>query len=614
MNEEWQEDTNFLRKLLDSNTTYQDGVQLIEQQGISYMASKNWVLPKEGMYSHIKAVAIEFQLSKFVEVFQELTRKHNYRRQMRKNLLRQMGLSSPETGLQFLKANNISIIEVSFQTIKNQYPPHHAWIYEKEEIGDQWKCHLEEGKMHDKRNSRYPLHFLDPKKLQQDILPNESAMFVDHETKKLVGLVLRNFSGSNAEVLKWATSVALEATEWQKSVRKDNIGTLVVEGFTAGQRSCPKFNWENNLNYKFKNKPEELLHNQQCRVASLFGLGWNLMKKKSHPSIVDDFQSYVKAYGLPRMAPPGQEGYTIKIGSEVLQFESEEAAPPSGCISTNYSRYMHTEKNDNKFVAFWNIARTSDSTDGANFFIASYGIRIHNAPDSHVAFRATDSHGTSLPIRSNDFMQTGPAFLIGNRLATQWQKYREGKVSGREIENDLVDDHADSGDERLQDKMPRKYDWEKYRDEIFQRYIAEQRPLDEVRELLNHDYGFNPAAKTYTTKMKEWGFIKQKPLFKQQDLVSKIYELWLQNFSSKAMLHALEQHGWILSSIQLRNLRLHPSVRILLQHSTHTDKQMIENIADQAVAQALRSGQSLRWGAGSYTVAHVRLSGVLVSE
>ena len=112
---------------------------------------------------------------------------------------------------------------------------------------------------------------------------------------------------------------------------------------------------------------------------------------------------------------------------------------------------MRTERNGNEYVAFWNLARTHGTEAGANFFIASYGIRICNAPDSHVAFRALDSHGTSLPIRTNDFMQTGPAFLIGNRLAKQWKKYVESKGSSnlKEIEDDSVDDHASGSEVEL---------------------------------------------------------------------------------------------------------------------------------------------------------------------
>lgn len=114
--------------------------------------------------------------------------------------------------------------------------------------------------------------------------------------------------------------------------------------------------------------------------------------------------------------------------------------------------------------------------------------------------------------------------------------------------------------------------------------------------------------------MSEWGIVKQKPLFEDAFLVGKVRELWHQNYSSQSMLHALEKHNYQLTAIQLRNLRLHPSVRLLLQHSNSTTQDQIEAIADNAVRNALESGQSLRWGAGAYTMANIRLNGILVSE
>jgi len=43
-------------------------------------------------------------------------------------------------------------------------------------------------------------------------------------------------------------------------------------------------------------------------------------------------------------------------------------------------------------------------------------------------------------------------------------------------------------------------------------------------------------------------------------------------------------------------------------------KEEVSRVADQAIAIALESGQSLRWGTGTYTIANIRMEGVLVSE
>ena len=188
--------------------------------------------------------------------------------------------------------------------------------------------------------------------------------------------------------------------------------------------------------------------------------------------------------------------------------------------------------------------------------------------------------------------------------------------------------------------MPKKYNWESHKEEIIQRYIHENRSLQETRDILQRDHQFSPAyvlpfplnpeaanlnygltdrdshirIKTYTTKLSEWEIVKQKPLFEDAFLVEKVCELWHQNYSSQSMLHALEKHDYRLTAIQLRNLRLHPSVRLLLQYSNSTPQDQIEAIADNAVRNALESGQSLRWGAGAYTMANIRLNGILVSE
>jgi len=198
MIEEWQEDTAFLRKLLDPLATYQEAVTLIEKQGTTFMVGKDWTLPREGMYSHVKSIAIEFNLLKFVEVLTTLKQHFNHERT--RNLLRQMGLSSSNPTGWFLQANRIPVHMVTMQSQESQYPPHHNWIYETEEIGEQWRAHLVEGKLKDKRNPRYPLHLLDPGKLQLDIPANESAIFVDSITGTLVGLVLHEFSGV---MLRW---------------------------------------------------------------------------------------------------------------------------------------------------------------------------------------------------------------------------------------------------------------------------------------------------------------------------------------------------------------------------------------------------------------------------
>lgn len=80
------------------------------------------------------------------------------------------------------------------------------------------------------------------------------------------------------------------------------------------------------------------------------------------------------------------------------------------------------------------------------------------------------------------------------------------------------------------------------------------------------------------------------------------------------MVHALNRSGFSLTPIQLKDLRLHPTVRLLQQNSPTLSKETISQQADSAVMELLASGQSLRWGAGAYTIASIRQSGILISQ
>lgn len=78
---------------------------------------------------------------------------------------------------------------------------------------------------------------------------------------------------------------------------------------------------------------------------------------------------------------------------------------------------------------------------GGNFFLSSYGIRIQAAPNTLIAWKPTDWHGTSL-YHINPFEkaqakhhQRGLAFVTGNRLANAMAK-------GEDIEEEADFVHA----------------------------------------------------------------------------------------------------------------------------------------------------------------------------
>lgn len=80
------------------------------------------------------------------------------------------------------------------------------------------------------------------------------------------------------------------------------------------------------------------------------------------------------------------------------------------------------------------------------------------------------------------------------------------------------------------------------------------------------------------------------------------------------MLHALSRFGYSLTLKQLKDIRLHPTIRLLLQNSPLASNEEVSAVADNAIRELLSSEQSLRWGAGAYTIASIRQSGILVSQ
>jgi len=97
-------------------------------------------------------------------------------------------------------------------------------------------------------------------------------------------------------------------------------------------------------------------------------------------------------------------------------------------------------------------------------------------------------------------------------------------------------------------------------------------------------------------------------------LVNKVKELWSRNLSSTNMLQCLQLEGWYLSPIQLKNLRLHPSLRLLMG-TAHTPEARLEAAvrAETYVQEHLVSGQSIRYGR-QYALTNNRLSGVFISQ
>lgn len=185
--------------------------------------------------------------------------------------------------------------------------------------------------------------------------------------------------------------------------------------------------------------------------------------------------------------------------------------------------------------------------------------------------------------------------------------------------------------------MPRIYDWISVKERLADLYLLENKELKEIMTIMSEEVNFTPrylylsfvkvinipiklklyitSLRAYRERFAEWGFTKrQEGLHKNTELVAKVKELWTRNMSSTNMLRCLATHGWELSPTQLRNLRLHPTLRLLMG-TAHTGEARVEaaSRAEAYVQDHLISGQVIRYGR-QYTLANIRLSGVFISQ
>ena len=81
----------------------------------------------------------------------------------------------------------------------------------------------------------------------------------------------------------------------------------------------------------------------------------------------------------------------------------------------------------------------------------------------------------------------------------------------------------------------------------------------------------------------------------------------MRNMTSANMLRCLSLDGWQISAVQLRNLRLHPSLRLLMGTGrTPEAKLEASQRAETCVREHMISGQSIRYGR-QYTLSNIRL-------
>jgi hypothetical protein len=393
-------------------------------------------------------------------------------RNRRRDLIKTLGLDQkPHEREEILQ----SINTIRMRKSKTPFPPKRQWLSESPEITQLWREQLTVGKLHDKRQSRYPIVTARPnnKDWRRVVKSDEDIIVRDAESNEIVLLVMRNFCG-DPEVLEWADGVVQTGVATKKSVRLDDPGKLALVGWTSGARSQPALTWAKNLlpaAAKELSFPEKL-RQYDFNCSSVYALFWNMIRRRLPEEILVDLKKFVEKientqaeksttkfvekienaqaeksttmnanrttayWGMPlQQSAASGSGTTTKDkrfnGTQFFQFHQAELAPPQGIVSLNYARFCHREINAHKWCVAWNTHRSHGAEHGGNFFVADYGIKVENAPNTVFVWQGTKLHGTSLPrVRpgdlGTDFRQCGLAFAMSRQLGKLLERFGTG--------------------------------------------------------------------------------------------------------------------------------------------------------------------------------------------
>ena len=124
--------------------------------------------------------------------------------------------------------------------------------------------------------------------------------------------------------------------------QKEDPGKLVCEGYTAGSRSDPWWDWACNILPK-KHSPE-FINGQSMAMSSVFALFYQLMCAVLLSMVPKEYDAWLHentflrmdAQGTMRADKDGYSKYYVQKGKKDVVFHLEKLAPPAGVAGANY--------------------------------------------------------------------------------------------------------------------------------------------------------------------------------------------------------------------------------------------------------------------------------------
>ncbi|RXW19245.1 hypothetical protein EST38_g6615 [Candolleomyces aberdarensis] len=339
-----------------------------------------------------------------------------------------------------------------------EYPPQGHWVAKTQSIFDTWEVYLRNTPLPDKRMKAKPVHLLDRSRMVQSIPEDLSCIIYDKTTNEPVLVVMRNFSGL-APIRRWASEIVSRGAAVRRNVRKEDSGTLVMAGFSAGSRRAPEFGIVRNFESR-EGKDAEKADN--VKIANLLTYVWTRAKALFPSKIIEDFENFYDGSSAPRF-DPGWPASSTKSGALKLVldgrehvFENVERAPGCAIMCQRYARPVHHEYQGHDYGLSWWCHRQGSALEGGDFYCSEYGIEVQACEDTAWAWVPAQWHTTGLanfdpsfdrPTLGNPIHnQQAIAFVTPGRLKSTWEKWmaREG-LSGQEQAQGVLDELDSSG-------------------------------------------------------------------------------------------------------------------------------------------------------------------------
>ncbi|TFK64927.1 hypothetical protein BDN72DRAFT_730751, partial [Pluteus cervinus] len=147
---------------------------------------------------------------------------------------------------------------------------------------------------------------------------------------------------------------------------------------------------------------EEVIENANNEMCNVFAVFWNLCKARLPRVVTEDIERFLFDSNISRMdggtkkaGGDGKGSYTVGVAGKSYTFRAD-LAPPTGAFAGNYARAIHKEYQPHEYSVSWVTTRDLLPETGGNFFMAEYGVRIEQAPNTAIVWKPKEFHGTSL--------------------------------------------------------------------------------------------------------------------------------------------------------------------------------------------------------------------------